>query len=86
MNHSSNLKPTDITPEQFARYERQRLNLELSKCESEISKCKYEVTQVLQAHRLTKLTYRSVVIFLILLNIITYGAMLYVRYSQAQFM
>ncbi|MFW1857883.1 hypothetical protein ACG9HZ_04650 [Acinetobacter defluvii] len=76
----------DLTPEQFARHERQRLNLELSKCEREISQCKREVAQTLQAHRLTKLTYRSIVIALVLLNVITYGAMLYVKYSQAQFM
>lgn len=75
-----------LTPEQFARQERQRLNLELSKCKSEISQCKHEVAQAQQAHHLTKLTYRSVVIALVLLNIITYGALLYVRYSQAQFM
>ena len=67
---------TQITSQRFAKKDRLRLFVELSKCQKELASS-------LQANQATKLSYQTVVIALIILNIITYGALLYGRYSPA---
>ncbi|WP_111861200.1 hypothetical protein [Acinetobacter sp. CFCC 10889] len=63
-------------PQRFIQQDRLRLSLELNKCKRELS-------LALQAKKRVQLTYRSIVIALIVLNFITYGALLYVKYNPA---
>mgnify|MGYP003600200346 CR=1 FL=1 len=69
----------ETTPKQhFIRQDRLRLFVELAKC-------KKELASSLQVNQDIKLSYQTIVITLIIINILTYGALLYVRYSQTPF-
>lgn len=65
-----------LTPQRFIQQDRLRLSLELNKC-------KRELQFSLQAKKRMHLTYKTIVIILIILNFITYGALLYVKYNPA---
>ena len=79
MNKPIKQDALNTSSEQFVVRDRIRLFTALTDCERQLK-------QSQKAHQETKMTYQLVVVLMVIMNLITYGALLYVRYSQTPFM